>query len=313
MSKTNSPNNRNGISVQVRRPVVQIQEAAEQSQPPQRFIPVPKTGTAGTADAATVNPKVVSVQLPSKFSFYDFKTLTVSPILGYHQAKFARAAAEKNHRHMAEAISTLLHTAEGVPVSAMDLTIPDYYWLLYWLRINHYTRSPLTHVGFCNNPEHLKKIKAGELEPATLKTIVTINKTTLKETEFDTAPVEEFISTNGAGLQSAPFAFHPATVRDLLELEDIVDSSPEVTREIDYLADIASYLKYNGEDANQVQVSLKDRIELVQSLEVDELELVCDYRDHVQDYGVIEQVRFTCKECSAAVENDISIAAHTFL
>jgi hypothetical protein len=312
MSKQNSSNNR--VSVQVRRPTVQVQEttAPAQVQIP-KFNTVARTDIAATSDAATVNPKVVSVQLPSKFYFYDFKTLTVSPLLGYHQAKFARAAAEKNHRHMAEAVSTLLHTADGLPVSTLDLTIPDYYWLLYWLRINHYTRSPLTHVGFCNNPDHLKKIKSGELKPETLKTIVTINRTTLTENEFDYGPVAEFVAQNGSALESTPFAFHPATVRDLLELEDIVDTSPDITREIDYLADIASYLKYNGEDASQVQVSLKDRIELVQSLTVDELETVCDYRDHVQDYGVIEQVKFTCKECGAAVENEISIAAHSFL
>lgn len=257
-----------------------------------------------TADAVSIYP-------PSNFYFYPFKSLSVKPIRGFQQAKFARAAREKKTAFIAEALTSILPRGtdlEGNPVQvfAEDLTIPDFYWLLYWLRINFYTRTQLIHKGVCTNPEHLKKVDRQLLPVDSLITTTSITSTTLKEEVLTENFLEGFQPSDFDTFLKYGYMLYPPTMRDAIDLEENnYTSDPDLV----YLSDFASCLKrLDGKSS-----PLKDRIMFVEQLSADELEVISDYQFRVSNYGVVETLKFQCKECRADVETQVSISAHSFL
>lgn len=269
--------------------------------------PVDHTSTGGDAPIVSSNetksdPSATSLQLPSNFLFYPFKSISVTPLKGYHQAKFARAAREKLTRHIVEAVTTLL--PDGV--DAMDLTVPDFYYLLYWLRLNYYTKAQLVHRGVCKDHKHLAEVRDSKKPLESLTTIITIGKTSLKESYLEAGFDREFelnpeLAENGLSL-------HPLCMRDVVDLEENLSDVPDYV-ELEYLADLASFLRIDGKPLS----SLKERIQLAEGLSPDALECVAEYRDLVSNYGVIEILKFNCQECGAENETAVSISAHSFL
>jgi hypothetical protein len=251
------------------------------------------------------DPARFAVDLPSLFHFYDFKSLSSGNVSGVHQAKFFRAAKESRTRHLVDAISTLLDPG----VSAWDLSIQDFNWLLYWLRLNCFTKVPLMHQGVCTNKEHLRKVASKELPEQSLLSIHHINNTKLKETVFDSGVLDVFLAnTDFNFLDNSPYKLHVACIADLVALEEDFLSMPNFA-EIEYLADFASLLS-NKEGTRS---SLRTRIEFVEQLTPDALNSLSEYRDLVSTYGVVESVKFVCPECRAETETAVSISAHSFL
>lgn len=276
---------------------------------PQRRISISEdslTGPEAVFEKPEVqrDPNLMDVQLPSLFHFYEFKSLSVKPIRGVHQAKFARAAKEKSNRHMADAISSLLPDN----ASAYDLTLPDYYWLLYYLRLNCYTKSALVHRAVCSNPEHVLQVAKGEKDRDTLVNVTTVTKTLLKDVEFKPASLEPLDQEHIEALREEGFELTPTRVKDIVELEAMY-SDDESFVEVEYLADFAGFIR----SVQNPMMSLKDRIEVVKSLSPDALSLIEDYRALVSDYGVEETISMTCTECSAEIKTTVSISAHSFL
>jgi hypothetical protein len=281
----------------------------------QTTLPLPRKFTV--EDAASVpikatevqrDPSAMSVELPSNFFFYDFKELAVKPLKGYHQAKFSRSAKEKSHKHMVEAISTVL--TDGI--SAYDLTIPDFYWVLYYLRLSCYTKSPMIHRTVCTNPEHVLDVAAGRKTKDSLITLSTITKTMLQDITFN--PEKEFEGFD----QTAADAFfekhglklHPVLVRDMVEMGTLYsdDGDEGEDSEMEYCAEFAGLLK-----SPDKHLTLADRISIVKTLDIDEIELIKDYSRRVSAYGVKETIKAHCGDCSAEVNTVVSISAHSFL
>lgn len=253
------------------------------------------------------NPKFLQADLPSNFYFYDFQTLSVGPVLGFHQAKFSRAAKEKRTRYMVDAISTLLPE----DISAWELTIPDFYWLLYWIRMTYYTKVQLVHTAVCTNPVHIKKIQRGELPKESLMSVHTLSKSILNENVFQQQPLEEFLETaNLEFLENSPFTLAPSCIADIVDIEEnLLDH--ENYPEIEYLVDYAGYLQ--NRDSSTPKMSMQERCKFVETLTTEDLSTIEQFRALVSAYGVEESIRFTCPECRAESETKISISAHSFL
>lgn len=251
------------------------------------------------------DPDYTSVELPSQFHFYNFKELAIGSIRVKHQAKFARAAKEQSTRITVETISSLL----GDGISAMDLTIPDFFWVMYWLRMNNFSKSPLTHRAVCRDTEHNAAVERGEKKKDSLVTLDIVSKSKIKETFLDVAAITAFQNTadlheflKGGYTLSAPL------IRDTIELEDKW-ADREDFQEIEFMADAASCIRStNGE-----LVSLEKRIEFVGNLTPDALNTLNEFRVLVQTYGVEEKISTKCKDCNAVIENEISITAFDFL
>jgi hypothetical protein len=270
--------------------------------------------TASEADGnkpeVELDPSQVQVDLPSKFVFYPFSSLSVKPIKGVHQAKFARSAKEKSSRHMADAISTLLPGH----ISAYDLTLPDYYWLLYFLRLTFYPKSKLIHTSVCTNPDHVLEVANKTKPQDSLLTVTTVSKSVIKDTVFDRVSAFEGFDPDGT-LPSLKEAFQlklsPTTVRDMVELETMYseeENNPDF-QETEYLADLAGFVQ----SVEGPRLSLAARIELVKEFSPEQVSLVEDYRDRVSNYGAEETIVVRCGECGAEIKTSVSISAHSFL
>ena len=285
-----------------------VEEANAQSAPP----------TAPAAAAQRSGPVPVQITLPSRFEFYDdIQSVFVRPMNGFHQSKFYRAAHEKSDAHVVNAINLLLSQDIGMtkPIDANQLTIPDFYFVMYWLRLNCYTKTPLVHRGICNHPKHLNDVAAGERPRESLTTIVHIKNTTLEQTDLQEDYLEQFdeqLAFLLAELGQRGLTLTAPRMGDVNELNDVLlPDNAETAEEIRYTADRAACLVL--EDKAAKPLTLKQRIDIASELSVDVLDLLDEWRIRVSSYGVKESVKFKCDGCGAEVENPILISAHSFL
>ncbi len=257
---------------------------------------------------AQVDPSLTAVDLPSQFIFYPFKALSVKPIRGVHQAKFVRSSREQANRHMADAISTLL--SDGV--SSYDLTLPDYYWLLYFLRLTFYPKSQLIHKSVCTNPQHVLDVSNGVRPKESLINVTNVARTTIKDTVLNYEEAMKGFDEDGAlrtELQDVyNLELYPSTVRDMVELELMHSPDPDFA-EVEFLADVATFVR----GRNGAQLPLKDRIEMVGNFPPHLMELIEDYRERITNYGAEETIKVKCMECGADIVTQVSISAHSFL
>lgn len=237
----------------------------------------------------------VAVDLPSKFVFYNFKELYVHPFRGKHLAKLARAAKEKNVRILAEVMSSVL-SVPGTQIGglAFRLTLPDWYWLLYFQRRNCYTKVSFSHKFRCNNPKHIQEVLDGKLSPDTLINRTTIDTTQLEITEYEPIEIEQDLLDIGA---------HSPTVGDfVLSVEDPRFGDDE---EYEWAAQIACLI--------YPDLPWDKRIEAVDELEASTIERLLEFERAVTSFGVKEKATVTCKECGASTGTTLSIDASSFL
>lgn len=251
----------------------------------------------------------MQIFLPSRYEFYDIKHSMVKPMTGFHQSKFFRAAHEKSDLHMVNAINTLL---EG-GLTAGELTIPDFYFVMYWLRLNSYTRTQMVHRGVCNNPAHLQDVYEKKKEKESLVTVSQVPRTILETTELNDDYLkgfEEELTLLMNSLGPVGLTLTAPRMRDTIELHDtLIPENPDQSEEIAFLGDRAAcVMAENGEP-----LSLKQRIELIQSMSIDVHDILDEWRLRVSMYGVKEVIKFKCNGCGAEVENPILISAHSFL
>jgi|GEM_PF-7087579 len=240
----------------------------------------------------------VSVDLPSQFAFYPFKDLFVYPLKGYHLAKLARAHAERSQTIMLEVVSSVLRTSdpnfEGIALAPL-LVLNDYYWLLYYLRQNNYTKSTFVHTTRCVNPVHIKKVEDKQLPEDSLTIQQVISKSSLKETKLETLPVID-------AAVMGDIEVRPATMQDMVETAEHELFGKD--HEFDYLSQLACYL---------VGETLEDRIRLAATLGPDQIAAIQEYEDVLADFGIEETIVVRCKECQEQRRTRVRIDASTFL
>ncbi len=102
-----------------------------------------------------------SVELPSRFAFYGFTDLYVCPFRAKHLGKLQKANREQSLLAMVEAVSAVCYTTApafaGRPM-AFELTLPDFFFVLYWLRLNSFTKSNYVHHAECKDKNHKKRV-----------------------------------------------------------------------------------------------------------------------------------------------------------
>jgi len=238
-----------------------------------------------------------SVDLPSRFAFYPFKDLYVYTLRGKHLRKLARAHKENSLLQTAEVVSSVLRTTDpayqGRPL-AFDLTIPDFYWVLYYLRQNSFTKSSFTHVTNCTNPAHIKLVEDGKASVKSLRIEEVITKSTLVNNMLE----------NLSSLASEGIPIRPATIRDLvliMEHPSFIKEDPEFT----WTSEIASYVGGG--------LPIQTRIDIVDEMTPDQISAIKAYEEEVSNYGIDELVTVHCKECGASRRDRVSIDASTFL
>lgn len=262
--------------------------------------------------AADKDAGVCSVWLPSGFYFYDFSSLSVAfPLKGRHQAKFNKAHEERSIRYTVEAITSCL----GDGINSMDLTPNDFYFVMYWLRLVSYTKSPYLHTVVCESDNHLDMVDQGKVSEDTLKSIHTVNNTSLLETSFDPSRLEALKTPE---LDSLGLVLRPATMADVVAFSEEI-SIPLIDKtgnkdprysEFAFLGDLASYVKsYQGDTT----LSLGQKMTVIGDLSVDALDEVRAFIKAVSDYGVTETIKVACPTCGEVIESEVSIQPSSFL
>ena len=255
---------------------------------------------------SAVDPAYAPIDLPSGFIFYPFKQLSVAQIRGKHQAKFALAFKRQSLKITVEAISSLL----GDGVQAQNLTICDFYAVMYWLRLNCMGKLTFPITANCSDPQHVLDVVEKKKNPKTLKNYELISKTDLKQTDLDPEKVKAFMEQDVVKeLEALGFTLTGPTIADTIDLEDNWSEKPEYA-DIEFLTDFAGSIKSTDPT---VKLTLSQRIEIVGELEARFIGMLREWQDIVQGYGIEESVSLRCKECGAKIETQVSISAHDFL
>lgn len=245
--------------------------------------------------ASETDSRFLDVTLPSNFYFYPFKTLSLRFIRGGEQAKFARAAKDGRIKHVVDAISATL--APGV--SAYDLTMKDFYWIMHYQRMNSNKKIPYIHKTYCENAEHLTKVLSKELPEESLEISQIITDTTLKDTPFD--PTKIVMPSFAEHIQVGT-----VRMRDIVEVAE--NDEREDFEEFSWLADRAAFI-----EPQKGAETIADRIKVVQQLSSEEMDELQKYMDSVSTYGVQEFIVVKCKECGAEKVSEVTIDALSFL
>jgi len=204
-------------------------------------------------------------------------------------------------------------------VSAFDLTPADFYFLMYWQRVNSFTKTPQIITATCTDPKHVAKVDAKELPDTSLKIEQFLNSTTLDTKYADILDLSEF-QTRLAG-----YDLHVETMRDVVEMTekliDLAEAEAEATEgtpgtrtekeddsetsEYGWLATRAAFLNPS--------ISLDERCKIIGDMAAEDVAELDKYSLAVTDYGVEEYATIKCKECGASKRVKISFDALTFL
>ncbi|QBQ74636.1 hypothetical protein BcepSauron_256 [Burkholderia phage BcepSauron] len=290
-----------------------------------------------TQHPGVINPvadsEYMSVELPSRFSYYGFTDLYVCPFRAKHLSKLQKAHREQSLLAMVEAVSAVCYTTSpeyaGRPM-AFELTLPDFFFVLYWLRLNSFTKSNYVHNTVCEDKGHVKRVSytlnarefdeqvargdmtaeeraqiaALALPPESLKLSQIITQTNMKVRELETKPDPAVYC-----LADAPeLIMRPPTMRDVLEFAESPEmKDPEQRSEFSFLAQLATHIQHTAG-----YLTLRQRLDIVGECSADQVSLIKDFENQLKDYGVEERVRIQCKECGAVSETKLSLAAHSF-
>ena len=255
----------------------------------------------------------ISLAMPSRFHFYDFKDVYAVPFSKKHLPKLAKSRTEQSVLPMVEAVSSVLRNSKGDTDIAFKLTIPDYYFILHWLRHESFTKFAFTHHDICTSKRHGELIDNGEKSVESLRVSEIISKTKLAVLYLDRAP-----DPDNFKLDSQFITLRPALVSDYLE---ITNTPRMADPEFAYLAEAASYCTIYTKDARpEVGVrpmTLEEKVDFLQDDEsdvtADDIHVIFAWSKALDWYGVQETVRMRCKECGASWDSKVSLEAHSFL
>lgn len=306
-------------------------------QPVQEPLIAPQMGTMPNQMPGFTNPiadaEAMSLALPSRFAYYGFKDLYVRPLLARHIAKLQKAHREQSLLPIVEAVSSVVFTTDpryaGHPIG-FDLTLPDFYMVLYWLRMNSFTKSNYVHKTRCNGQSHLKRvedhmrlaeyerqvrekkmkiedferIKANALPETSLDISQVITKSELKVIELEKIPDPEIYHFS----DTSAMIFRPPTMQDVVEFSEAPELQDDDKREeFSFLAQLATHIQHR-----ELRLTVAQRVQIIENATADQVELIQEFEKALGDYGVVDTVKLVCKECGHARETRLNISAHSF-
>lgn len=282
-------------------PAPRLQAAPTPVVPPENTVPNPEPAPTPHAE-----PEAVSIALPSRFHYYPFKDLYVKPFRVFHLAKLAKANDTGSMQSIAEAVSSVI-SAPGYASKnlASELTLADFNAVLYWLRLNSFSKKQMAVTSYCNNPAHQEKVKAGVMPEASLKIKTIFKNSEMKHTDLENVPDPEkfFVVYNDSRIE-----LKPETIKDLVELLDHPDLNDE---EFQYKARIASVLSVKNSAGAEIHIT--EKIKIVDQLSADQAIVAMEFAEMLDAYGVQETVNTKCMECGASGTVQIVVDAPTFL
>ncbi len=280
-------------------------------QAPQPPLMQPQMGSVKNTmpgfENAIADGESMSLALPSRFAYYGFNDCYVQPLRARHLAKLQKAHREQSLLPIVEAVSAVMFTTEqtyaGRPL-AFDLSLPDFYMVLYWLRMNSFTKSNYIHRTRCNNHEHIAQVERGEADADTLQIQQVITKTQLEVVELERIPDPEIYHFS----DTSAMIFRPPTMRDVVEFSEAPELQDEDQREeFTFLAQLATHIQHRD-----LQLTLAQRVEIIKDATADQVELIQAFEKELGDFGVLDKVEVQCKHCGHAQKTKLNIAAHSF-
>ncbi len=269
----------------------------------------------------TVNPssedEYLNYEMPSNFLFYDFKDIYIKPFKGRNFSKLARARDEESLLHTVEAVSSVIYTSQDPERKglAFDLTLPDFYSCLYWLRMNSFLKHGLTHQTMCRSRRHHDWVNKGyrvmedengnpvldeqgnqqivQILPDTLKYQTTVTRGSLVVNKLNSIP-------EGFDLDADDIYLVPVTMRDIVELT----TNETIDR---YTARTASSFQFKSHKA-----SLQERMARVDDLSADDIATITSWEKAASKYGPDESFQWTCKTCGFKHDEMLKLEAHSF-
>lgn len=244
--------------------------------------------------------------ITSKFIFYPYNTLSIKPFTLGCIRKVYRAVSTSKMSHMAEVISFCIDPDK----SALNLTVKDFWSLMFWERINSYKKAPYKVKFKCNDEKHLDAVDAGKVKEETL-----VNEQIIKSTNdleliwIDADKTLQFI----ARIQEEyGVSLYPARMSDVIELENLQavgkdKATQEQNDELEWIAKLASNLnKSHG-------TTLQERIDFLTDGDISP-DLLNEIEEFVivSDHGIREKLHVKCKECGAERDETLSFDALTF-
>lgn len=239
--------------------------------------------------------EAVSFALPSNFWYYDFKDTYIKPFRGRNFSKLNRARDEESMLHVVEAVSSVIHNSMYPQGLGFELTLPDFYACLYWLRLNSFLKHGFVHQTMCRSVVHHSQVDAGTLSKDTLRHAETITRATLKTKEL-AQPLDPLKYE----LDDAEIYLIPAVMRDVLD----ITMNEDIDR---YDARIAASFQFKDRKAG-----LADRMAYIDNLSADDIATITQWEKDVNEYGVEESVQWKCKTCGHVHTDELELEAHSF-
>jgi len=239
-------------------------------------------------------------ELPSRFSFYSFQSLGIRPFTLMELKKLFRAHTSSNFKDIVDVIGATIDR------NVYDLTVGDFWFLMYWQRINSYKKSPMTVPWTCEANDHVLAVELDRLLPETLKNTVTVNKTTIRVVDFDIQAVADFTARIR---EEYGVDLFPGTIRDVVAMVKLAD---KVEPDDDWIAKYATNI--SPDHGATIQERMKFLENMSQREDINAIDFIYEIEQFVKiaEHGVRESITSKCKECDAEREVPLTLDAHSF-
>lgn len=247
-----------------------------------------------------VDPRMIDVTaiVPSKGSVYPEGVITVRPFTVFEVQKIHRGLEEKAIRYEIDALGACIN------IDAYNLTLGDFYWLMYWERVNSYKRSPFNVTYRCSARDHVEKVVNGELEESTLENQISYTASELKEVPLDEANANAFAE-----------AFHCeyGLYLDLPRIGDLIEEDEEKVdngeKWFNRYAAVINRQRYGAK--------LKERRTFIKKWlrENSDPDILEEFEEwfKIIEHGVQEKIPVKCKECGVIDNAEVVITPLAFL
>jgi hypothetical protein len=228
--------------------------------------------------------------------------------------KIYDARAEKSIRMLAEVVGSTLDS-----FSVWDLTVGDFWFLLYWHRLHSYPKHPFIVDFTCTAEPHLKKIRENEASIETINQQMMVKRSDLQIKEL----IEDETLAKIAAIKEE-FGVEPTIMRmgdyvRMVEMDEENDTALERSLEATGKAvgkyAPSTFIKARHASALPPQYgeSLDDRMVALTTVADFSMWTALDELVKVSDHGVIETYKVRCKCCDTPAEVEVALDALTFL
>lgn len=254
--------------------------------------------------------KYLTTGLPSGCRFYGISdnSIGVRRFSADDVLKIYDARADKSLRMLAETVGATLNG-----ISVWDLTVGDFWFLMYWHRINSYPRSPFVVTWVCENPTHIQQVKEDQLSVETLSQNMVVKSGDLQVRELDATALEVTLSTITMDYQVHASPMRMGEYLKLVEMEEEVEIAREKGEKPKYKPSDFVLARHAAHLEEEHGKTLEQRMEFLRTGPDFSLWAYLDAVATQSDHGVDEKYHVKCKHCGAPTEVEVALDALTFL